>query len=263
MHAQPKSSRWNLFRIWHALGPPVVTEATEQWQLLTDVDDTLYAAGDQSRIMNRIAGEDDRLPAHEPYACVQKLHEEMYKKYKLSTVLVTALPSLLFTSEKKERVENAIGTETPFILLGGGLQSYRAVMQSMSRRKERPDAEKAPALWDGMAENKFRAIKQYSKTGFPPGRRPNFIFIGDSGQGDITTANKLLQQDLVQMAFIHVLPADLGLRRAAQKTNLFFFCDYRDVIDTLVEKKVLPPGTACPENSDRFAYSQECTWSSM
>ena len=96
------------------------------YQVLTDVDDTLYA-----HVALGVAGQDRRYEKKKLYPCVSHFYNAMYKAYELPSIIVSARPRWTGLTIPDQL---ATSTDCPWFAFGGDGKSISAVRGMWSRK---------------------------------------------------------------------------------------------------------------------------------
>jgi len=168
-----------------------------QWQLFTDVDDTLHPAG--PGFFGGIAGSNDNGSRHEYYNCVGDLHKQFYTRYNLPTVIVSANPLPVLRS-KTRNVKNKLGNIGVKIFKGEWGASTASVVRARFQKT-------AATAYQAMANTKIKQISEEVTNQRKLLGPSNYkaIWIGDNGQGDFLVAQQLLKDKIIEYAFIHTV----------------------------------------------------------
>lgn len=188
-----------------------ISEKTDKIHILTDIDDTIYPS--------RYGGSDLSFTHHTVYPGVFSFY-----KYVVSTdfvTLLTARPKSLYT-DTCDKISKEIGRPVDIlngrfkdINLGVGVDFVKRLLYPLiSSKSSYPSSIDhltglEPIKWysnyKNIANTKFESIIKYSSI-YP---EFNFIFIGDSGQGDLICAHKLYEHKSnnpdfpIKASFIH------------------------------------------------------------
>ena len=197
-------------------------------QIFTDVDDTLHPAG--PGVKGFFSGYDRDGDRDTYYQCVDELHKQIYEKFQLPTVIVSANPHS--NKAKKKHIAKKLNIGEVDILPGeyiaSGLSSINATLLGTGENN-------VPFVYTPMSNVKTKNIKAYvtkNKTKYPNYKA---IWIGDNGQGDLLAAKELLEEKIIDIALIHyVNPHHIsGLEIENRNEKLFSFHNYQQVIDIL------------------------------
>jgi hypothetical protein len=188
-----------------------ISEKTDRIHILTDIDDTIYPS--------RYGGSDLSFKHHTVYPGVVSFY-----KYVVTTdfvTLLTARPKSIYR-DTRETISKEIGQKVDIlngsftdINLGVGVDFVKRLLYPIiSSKSSYPstidhlngvDPIKWYSNYKDIANTKFESIKKYSSI-YP---EFNFIFIGDSGQGDLICAYKLYEHKSnnpdfpISASFIH------------------------------------------------------------
>ena len=208
------------------------------YQLISDVDDTLHPAG--WILGHGIAGVDSEGSRDIYYPCVKELHRQIYERFKLPTVLVSANPFPKSESSKK-KIADELGIE--FIEYNGG-EMISSIWSTVLNILPIINTETAyyNIHYTSMANVKIQKItnhindmkERYEDTNI----EYRAIWIGDNGQGDLLAAKKLLNNGEIFAALIHnvdpIKHSGISSSWASgEEQHLFSFDNYRTVISQL------------------------------
>jgi hypothetical protein len=229
------------------------SKKTNQLHVLTDIDDTIYPS--------RIGGCDITFRDHTVYPGVLSFYKHVVTTGFVT--LLTARPNSLY-SDTKEKISKAIGRPVDVLYgllkdlnTGIGVDMIKRLFQPLiSTNRSHPTKiehinGKEPIKWyftyNDMAKTKFISILKYT-TIYP---EFNFIFIGDSGQGDLICANEIYEHKknnpkfAVKASFIHNniikkvnsepvrMIEDEKFTTELQKKNIYLFHNYIDLAGQL------------------------------
>lgn len=173
-------------------------------RVVSDIDDTLYSSL-----------KDSRYPKGTIYKGVLELYNAISA---LPPIFLTARPELIasmFERLTHKRLRR-YGLEKPTVLSGSlqGLMGHRR-----------------------MAEQKARNLINYTEM-YPEFR---FVFVGDSGQGDMALAEQLLasNESVIERAFIHKL-CDTHKGSRTSNPRIHLFSDYAEAADQMHDLGYLP-----------------------
>ena len=196
------------------------SEQERPLRVVSDIDDTIYSS------LN-----DQRHPKGTVYPGVLKLHSLLSE---LPPVFLTSRPELIGSLFERwtHRKLNRYGIAQPTILSGTlpGLLGHRR-----------------------MAEQKALNLIGYQEL-FPEFR---FIFIGDSGQGDLMLSERLLQRKVppIELALIHRL-SEFSPGAQSENPKVHHFSDYGEAADILYQQGYLSESEAASIQEEVQAYSE-------
>jgi hypothetical protein len=248
------------------------SKKTNQLHIITDIDDTIYPS--------RFGGSDLTFKNHIVYPGVLSFYQHIATTGFVT--LLTARPKSLY-SDTAETVSKAIGKPVDVLYglfrdlnPGIGIDIIKRLFQplipsvrSHPKKIEHIDGSE-PIKWystyNDMAKTKFLSILKYT-TVYP---EFNFIFIGDSGQGDMICAYHIYEHKKknpnfpVKASFIHNIIKSKDLKPVRmiqdqtfitelQKRNIYLFNNYidlagqlysldlikKDVLDKIIDETII------------------------
>ncbi len=218
-----------------------------RYQLITDVDDTLHPAGSLLFGYAQIAGVDLR-DRSTYYPCVAELHQEIFRKFGLPTVIVSANPVPPDKKKIADKTAHLHGEgENPQVVYHPGhyLSSAFSVGSNFVGRMISPRRPYEGIIYDAdgyaavarVKENIIRKhvkeMKEAAENAQPP-YTYRAIWIGDNGQGDLKVAEKLLPESIIYAALIHyVEPRKDSGKEFSDKYRLFPFTFYHQAVQWL------------------------------
>ena len=228
------------------------SKKTNQLHILTDIDDTIYPS--------RFGGCDLTFKNHTVYPGVLSFYKHIAKTGFVT--LLTARPNSLY-SDTKETISKAIGRPVDVLYgsvkdlnAGVGIDMIKRLVQPLiPLNRSHPSkiehiSGKEPIKWysnyTDMAKTKFISILKYT-TVYPEFK---FIFIGDSGQGDMICAYHIYEHKKknpkfkVKASFIHNIIKSKNLKPVRmiedqtfitelQKRNIYLYNNYIDLAGQL------------------------------
>ena len=207
-----------------------LTDDMPKIQIFTDVDDTLHPAG--PGIKGFLAGYDRDGDRDTYYQCVDELHKQIYDKFKLPTVIVSANPHS--NEAKKIHIAEKLNIDKVDILPGeyiaSGLSTINASLLGTGENNY-------PFVYTPMGNVKTKNITAYVEK--KKRKYPNYkaIWIGDNGQGDLLAAKDLLKENIIDIALIHYVNphhySGISSSWHRNEKKLFSFTNYQEVITIL------------------------------
>ncbi len=132
----------------------------------------------------------DRSNSSAYYPCVHELHGQIYTKYGMPTVVVSANPLKTDYNKKAREIERHLG------LNKGGVIYFPGEFGASSKLLK--------GNYTAMASVKAKRIREeVAKIRGELGERYRAIWIGDNGQGDLIAAEELLHDNIIHVALIH------------------------------------------------------------
>jgi len=173
----------------------VIPKNTGRYQVLSDWDDTLAAAGGSSRdsfkyqFVGRVAGSDRSLLHGTVYPGV----EELYKTLSPVVNIVSANP----TSSQIVKKQG---------ILDKWWKKYHGNSKSLKIGKLFKGSYLDGLSFSRMANTKFEHLRDFSKSG------KSRVFFGDNGQGDVVAAYKAIQAGVLDYGMMHITNHDPRLK---------------------------------------------------
>ena len=226
-----------------------------------DIDDTLYP----NRALG-VGGLDTRLRRKTPYPCVRELGRSVAP---LPILLLSARPNMFLSTAHGAHV---LGREEAEVFGAGGNTSSIYALWGLYGRQDIHN-------YFGIGICKANTIRKYREMLDNFGlTRVKLVFIGDSGQGDITCARSALGNKDLEAAYIHVVDVVDAFsssshleKRLEERMEMSergmpletYFCDYREVMKSLQKAKYANPDLAkarCPGEEEKYDYADACRW---
>ena len=193
------------------------------WHIITDVDDTLYAAGYGQSLKQavNVAGSDISWDHGVPYPGIVQFYKQFYARSPPEsryTTLLSAIPYLAkFHRIHDERISGILNDDIPYGFIHGS-DKMTDIAEGMRMRN----------LYQKFGDVKFEKFMQY-QTIFPEYR---LIFIGDDGQGDLQAGIKMRQHSPWTEVFIHRItqtPDGYFREKPSTTPGIRFFDNYFDL----------------------------------
>ena len=206
------------------------------YQIFTDVDDTLHPSG--PGIIGMVAGIDREGERGVLYECVDKLHQQIYKRFRLPTIIVSANPIPDFSGKKALFFSKELKVPVEIISGDFGASILSTASNAMPETPSSKEETRHSLHYYPMAEVKERDITAYitiQREKYGSGYRA--IWIGDNGQGDLLAAKELLRKGIIDVSLIHYVDpkkvSGKGSLWHRNEAQLFPFNNYSEAIEIL------------------------------
>lgn len=242
------------------------------FRIYSDIDDTAIASGSNG-FRSDIAGKDKTLSSGKRYAgyesFVYHLATEGIKPLPpfVEIDICTSRPKIVFTKVHKEELERRLNSKGSsrvkirkihyghFMFFpsykGYATQKYKQMKKDLTgenRKKEKKQEIKKlereiRKLRRSRSEDNTEKIGEISgeieklKSSGEEGEKEKVIFLGDNGQGDALAARKLLEENLIDYAFIHAVVAEPKFH--VEHPRIFYFKDYLMAAKIANEKRFI------------------------
>ena len=240
-----------------AVSPPEDKKLKIKYQLITDADDTLHPAGSGKETLFGlvpVAGVDIYGDRHKYYPCVILLHQEIYKKFGLPTVIVSADPRSWAAEKTASKTKDLLGEDASDNITrypGSALASLTSSVSNILARvhesvhghllRKSHDENWDYDNYQSMATIKVNSIEKHVRneelTAEKNGYEYRAIWIGDNGQGDLLAAKQLLNDGVIYAALIHYVdprkPSGKSSAWYRGEERLFSFTNYKQAIENL------------------------------